>query len=622
MNRKHLNCTFSRRELIATLVSATALPLLGPIASAFALESQAAGDAPALKLLESIAENLLRLFPESATSLGIDNGARAALRSQLTDRSLAGQKRIAGQLKADLARLDTLDTGGLSPSIRTSVAVVQSAYQTALEGFALPYGDPTVGSWRNTPYVVIQNVGAYLDIPRFLDSDHLINNADDAEAYLARLESYAVQLDGELERIRAARELGLTPPGFLLEKAIAQMTLSLENALQGGSVVESIARRTGKIPGDWASRARAISTQQIAPALQRQLDELRAEKKVATDEPGISARPHGEDFYRWALKASTTTSMTPDEIHELGRSELRDLHARMDAILRDIGYTDGSVGARMTALAADPKYQFAEGDPGRAEIMAFIQEQLKWIKAQMPRAFNTLVDPNMEVKRLPPEEEPGAPGAYGGAGSLDGTIPGRFWINLHTTSLHSKYSLADLTFHEAIPGHIWQGEYAHNQPLIRAMLSFNAYSEGWALYAEQIADELGAYESDQVGRLGYLQSLAFRACRLVVDTGLHAKGWSRERGVKFFVEENGSNPLEVASEVDRYCSWPGQACGYKVGHTEINRLRQMAQERMGPAYDFKAFNDTLVTGGNVPLDVLRGNVETYIDQAGQESGSA
>ncbi len=622
MNPKHLNCTLSRRELIATLASATTLPLLGPIASAFALESQAASDAPALKLLESIAENLLRLFPESATSLGIDNGARAALRSQLTDRSLAGQKRIAGQLKADLARLDALDTGGLTPSIRTSVAVVQSAYQTSLEGFALPYGDPTVGSWRNTPYVVIQNVGAYLDIPRFLDSDHLINNAEDAEAYLARLESYAVQLDGELERIRAARELGLTPPGFLLEKAIAQMTLSLENALQGGSVVESIARRTGKIPGDWAARARSISTQQIAPALQRQLDELQAEKEVATDEPGISARPHGEDFYRWALKASTTTSMTPDEIHELGRSELRDLHARMDAILRDIGYTDGSVGARMTALAADPKYQFAEGDPGRAEIMAFIQEQLKWIKAQMPRAFNTLVDPNMEVKRLPPEEEPGAPGAYGGAGSLDGAIPGRFWINLHTTSLHSKYSLADLTFHEAIPGHIWQGEYAHNQPLIRAMLSFNAYSEGWALYAEQIADELGAYESDQVGRLGYLQSLAFRACRLVVDTGLHAKGWSREQGVKFFVEENGSNPLEVASEVDRYCSWPGQACGYKVGHTEINRLRQMAQERMGPAYDFKAFNDTLVTGGNVPLDVLRGNVETYIDQAGQESASA
>jgi uncharacterized protein (DUF885 family) len=308
--------------------------------------------------------------------------------------------------------------------------------------------------------------------------------------------------------------------------------------------------------------------------------------------------------------------MTPDEIHELGLSELRDLHAQMDTILREVGYSQGSVGERMLALAKDPRYKFAEGDPGRAEIMAFIDERLEWIKAQMPRAFNTLVDPNMEVRRLPPEEEPGAPGAYGGAGSIDGTIPGRYWINLRTTELHSKYSLADLSFHEAIPGHIWEGEYSRSMPRIRTMLAFNAFSEGWALYAEQLADELGAYETDRVGRLGYLQSLAFRACRLVVDTGLHAKGWTREQGVQFFVDENGSNPLEVASEVDRYCSWPGQACGYKVGHSEINRQRQKAQETLGSRYDLKAFNDTVVLGGNVPLDVLGRNVDEYIRSAG------
>jgi uncharacterized protein (DUF885 family) len=266
----------------------------------------------------------------------------------------------------------------------------------------------------------------------------------------------------------------------------------------------------------------------------------------------------------------------------------------------------------MQALARDPRYQFAEGDAGRAEILAFIDERLEWIEAQMPRAFNTLVDPNMEVRRLPPEEEPGAPAAYGGAGSIDGTIPGRFWINLRTTDLHSKYSLADLTFHEAIPGHIWEGEYSRSMPTIRTILAFNAHSEGWALYAEQLADELGAYETDRVGRLGYLQSLAFRACRLVVDTGLHAKGWTREQGVQFFVEENGSNPLEVASEVDRYCSWPGQACGYKVGHTEINRQRRKAEEALGSRYALKAFNDAVVLGGNVPLDILARNVEEYI----------
>ena len=405
------------------------------------------------------------------------------------------------------------------------------------------------------------------------------------------------------------------PPAFLLDKALAQMALSVKSAQEGGSLVESIARRTKDIPGEWATRARRIAAQEVAPALQRQLDELQAQRKTATADAGISARPNGEAFYRWALKASTTTTMTPDEIHELGLSELRSLHGQMDGILREVGYTTGSVGARMKALAEDPRYQFAEGDPGRAQIMAFIDERLAWIKAQMPRAFDTVVNPNMEVKRLPPEEEPGAPGAYGGAGSIDGKIPGRFWINLRTTKLHSKYSLADLTFHEAIPGHIWQGEYTHEQPLIRQLLSFNAFSEGWGLYAEQLADELGAYEQDRVGRLGYLQSLAFRACRLVVDTGLHAKGWTRERGVQFFVEENGSNPLEVASEVDRYCSWPGQACGYKVGHTEINRLRQRAQSALGARYDLKAFDDTVVRGGNVPLDVLGRNVDEYVRAA-------
>jgi uncharacterized protein (DUF885 family) len=266
----------------------------------------------------------------------------------------------------------------------------------------------------------------------------------------------------------------------------------------------------------------------------------------------------------------------------------------------------------MRKLAEDPRYKFSEGDKGRAEILAFIDERLRWIRQQMPRAFNHVVNPNMEVRRLPPEEEPGAPGAYGGAGSIDGKIPGRFWINLRTTDLHSRYSLGDLTFHEAIPGHIWQGEYTHQMPLIRQMLSFNAYSEGWALYAEQLADELGAYQSDPVGRLGYLQSIAFRACRLVVDTGIHAKRWTREQGVRFFVEVNGSNPLEVASEVDRYCSWPGQACGYKVGHSEINRQRDKATAALRSGFDLKAFNDAVVLGGNVPLDVLATNVDSYI----------
>ena len=606
----------SRRETVAALAASAALPLVSVSAPALAAGRRVT-DAQAGALLDSIAENLLRLSPQDATTLGIDKGPRAAMRHQLRDRSALGQKRLAAQLRTDLKRAQAIDTSGLSHSVRTSVEVVRSAYATALQGFALPYGDVAVGGWRNSPYVVIQNVGAYLDVPRFLDAEHPIDTAADAQAYLARLESYPKQLDGELARIRAARAMGLVPPGFLLDKAIKQMELSANNAREGGSLVESIERRTRekKIPGDWAAKARKIATQNVAPALERQLAELRAEHAVATNDPGMSSRPHGDEYYRWALKASTTTTMTPDEIHQRGIDELRELQGRMDPILKSLGYTQGTIGERMQALGRDPRYKFSDGDKGRAEIMVFIQERLRIIRSKLPLMFNTLVKGNLEVRRLPPEEEPGAPGAYGGAGSIDGKIPGKFWINLRSTSLHTKFDLPDLAHHEAIPGHVWQGEYANKLPLIRTELAFNAYSEGWALYAQQLADEFGAYDDFPAGRLGYLQGIAFRACRLVVDTGLHAKGWTREQGVRFFVDENGSKAEEVASEVDRYCSWPGQACGYKVGHSEINRQRAKAQAALGPRYDIKAFDDAVVLGGNVPMDVLAKNIDEYIRTA-------
>jgi uncharacterized protein (DUF885 family) len=611
---------FSRREAFAAIGTAGAIAALpGCARTAVVATPRPATEAEASALLDSIAENLLMLQPESATSLGIDKDARAALRSRLTDRSQAGQDRIEATLRADLARAEAIDASGLSHATRTSVEVVRSAYRTALEGFALPYGDVAVGGWRNTPYVVIQNVGAYLDVPRFLDSDHPVATAADAEAYLARLDSYPVQLEGELGRIQAARARGLVPPAFLIDKAIAQMEASLKGAREGGGLVESIERRTreANIAGDWAGRARAIARQKVAPALDRQIAELRTQRQSATNDAGMWARPGGDAFYRWALKASTTTAMTPDEVHQMGLDQLAELHGRMDPILRKLGYTQGSVGARMQALAKDPRYKFSEGDKGRAEIMAYIQEWLARFRTRLPNAFRTLVRGNLEVKRLPPEEEPGAPGAYGGAGSIDGTIPGKFWINLRSTDLHSKYSLPDLAAHEAIPGHVWQGEYANQLPLIRTLLSFNAYSEGWALYAEQLMDELGAYDDFEVGRLGYLQSLAFRAVRLVVDTGLHAKRWTREQGVQFFVERNGSNPMEVGSEVDRYCSWPGQACGYKIGHTEIVRQRTRAQAELGARFDLRDYDDAVVKGGNVPMDVLAKNVGDYIATARQ-----
>lgn len=604
----------TRRDWIAGAAATTlaaALPARAQTAASTASTASAA-DKAAEATLSRIAEAMLVDAPEAASGLGIDSGARAALKARLGDRSAAGQRAIAEHLRAHVATLKAIDTAPLSPATRTDIDVVRTAFETALDGFALPYGDVAVGGWRNTPYVVIQNVGAYLDIPRFLDSDHSIATKADADAYLARLDSYATQLDAETARVRAASARGVVPPDFLLDKTLKQMTQSLAGEPASWDIVTSLTRRTKDIPGDWGARATAIARDRVKPALERQLAAMQDDRRKATSDAGMWARPDGDAWYRWALRASTTTTMTPDEVHGMGRDELARLQSQMDAILKPLGYTKGSVGERMTALGKDPRFTFPEGDAGRAQIMELVQNRLRDIRARMPRAFNTLAPGNVEVKRIPVVEEAGAPGAYGGPGSIDGKVPGKMWINLRNTGIWTRYSLPTLTYHEAIPGHVWQGEYSFRLPLIRSLLQFNAFSEGWALYAEQLGDELGAYEGDTVGRLGYLQSIAFRACRMVVDTGLHAKRWTRQQAIDWFASTNGSSVDEVTGEVDRYCSWPGQACGYKVGHSEINRLRDRAKTALGDRYDFKAFNDAVVQGGGVPMTVLGRNVDAFV----------
>lgn len=601
--------SLTRRHALGLLGASAAASLLPGCSARLQAVAPPQG---AAALLDKLAWELVELNPESATSLGIDTGARAGLRAKLGDRSASGQQAVADLLRRGLKQIEAINPDLLDPDTRTSLAVVRSAFRTSLKGFALPYGDVAVGGWRNTPYVVIQNVGGYLDIPRFLDSDHPVRTTGDAEAYLARLNAFPALLEGELSRVQTARALGVVPPSFLLDKAIRQIDAQLTGLRDGGDLTRSLARRTATIPGNWEERAKAVVTGPVAAALERQLAELKIQRGMASSDAGLWSRPHGDEWYAWGLLASTTTNYSPDEVHRIGQEQLAMLHGRMDPILRSLGYTNGTVGERMTALGKDPRFTFSNDDKGRAEIIALMQSKVEYMRSQAPRAFRHPVKGNLEIRRLPPAEEAGAPGAYGGAGSIDGSIPGKIWINLGTTELHSRYSLPTLAFHEGIFGHVWQGEYANRLPLIRTLLAFNAYSEGWALYAETLGDELGAYDGDPVGQLGYLQSIAFRACRLVVDTGLHAKRWTREQAIDWFATTNGSGRAEVSSEVDRYCSWPGQACGYKIGHSEILSQRERAKAALGAKYDLRDYNDAVVGGGNVPLDVLAQNVDRYI----------
>ena len=600
----------SRRKV---LQSSTALAGLA------AITVTGCGKAPMTKpdnILQDVTNFMLKAYPESASSSGIDKGQYASLKSNLEDRSIAGQDAIKADVKTLLSRLRATNTASLSADEALNIDVVRTVFERSNEGFDYPFGDMALlnsnWSYRNTPYAVAQNVGAFIEIPSFLDSSHSIDKAEDAEAYLSRMFAYADQLNGESERVRRDGEAGMILPDFLMEKTLGQLKTAQARKSEEWGIVKSLTSRADAFGESFGKEARKIAEQKIRPALDRQISTLEALAPQATSKAGVWARPQGEAYYDWTLRASTTTTMSPEEVHQMGLDELAELQSQMEPILQSIGYTQGSVGDRMTALAKDPLYLFAEGDPGRAEIMDFIDSKVSEIRALMPQAFNTLVPGFLEVTRIAPEVEAGAPGAYGGAGSIDGTKPGHFWINLRSTDLHNKFTLADLTYHEAIPGHVWQGEYTFKQPLVRSLLAFNAYSEGWALYAQQIADELGVYDDFPVGRLGYLQSLAFRACRLVVDTGLHAKQWTREQANEWFVTNNGSNPEEVRGEIDRYCAWPGQALGYKVGHTAINRLRQKAKAELGPKFDFRSFNDAIVLGGSVPMTVLEVVIDDYI----------
>ncbi|MEA3389309.1 DUF885 domain-containing protein [Sphingobium sp. CCH11-B1] len=602
----------NRRDFLIAGSSAFALAAL-PARLAAATDTP---DGQAEAMLADMAEAMLADAPETASGLGIDTGARAALKGRLGDKSPAGQARIAAHVKDRLARLRAVDRNALSAGVRNDVDVVLAAHDLADRGFAFPFGDMAMmnsnWSYRNSPYSVAQNTGSFIETPDFLDSNHAIRTSADADAYLARLSAYAANLDGETQRLKHDAGIGVIAPAFLLDKTLKQMNAVQAQPIDQSVPVASIARRTQDMAGGHAAKAAAIVKDKVAPALAAQMAELQRQRATSTMDAGVWKLPEGEDYYAWALQAGTTTRMTPDEVHRLGLGQLAALQGQMDGLLKSLGMTRGSVGERMTAMGKDPHYLFPNDDTGRAQILSYIDGRLTDIRARLPRAFATLVPAKLIVKRVPVEIEAGAPGAYAGAGTMDGSVPGNYYINLRDTSIWPRYSLPTLCYHEGIPGHIWQGEYTYKLPLIRSLLAFNAYSEGWALYAEQLGDELGAYDGDVAGRLGYLQSIAYRCCRLVVDTGLHAKRWTREQAINWFATTNGSSVEDVQGEVDRYCAWPGQACGYKVGHGEIVRLRGMAQKALGDRFDFRLFNDAVVKGGGVPMTVLAANVDAWV----------
>lgn len=611
----------SRRHFLSTLLSAAAALALPGAATAQGKDTLSA-DTPFAALLADFADEVLRLSPTAATALGLDKDAHAALKSQLEDLGPAGDEKWAAQVKSMLARLHSVDRALLGPEAQIHYDTVHYAASAGVDGLRFSYGGAAGGFHGGAvPYPVTQQDGTLLTIPEFLDSQHQIANAADAEAYLARVAAMARALDQESARIAAQAAKGIVPPRAICANALGQLRDYRKTAIAQQKLVTSLAGRAKQlgIAGDWQKRAVKLVKSLVYPALDRQIAALAKAAAKAPDVAGVHRLPDGAAYYEWALRLGTTTNRSPKEIHEIGLEQYKQLQARIDTLLKAQGMGQGTVGARLRAVSQDPARFYPDNDQGRAQLIAYCNERVAAIRALMPQLSHLNMKAPLLVKRVPVDIESGAQLGYMNFGALDGSRPSIYYINLKSTRLWPKSEIATLTAHEGLPGHAWQGAYLAEHhaelPLISSLMAFNAFVEGWALYAEQLVDEHGLYANDPFSQIGYLQAQLFRACRLVVDTGLHAMKWTRQQAIDFLVENTGRGVEAMTSEVDRYTVWPGQACGYKMGHNEILRQRERAKAALGAKFDLAGFNDALVKSAGVPLTVLPAVVERFIQQS-------
>jgi len=591
-----------RRSFLATGATAALLPLADTPAIAAVTSKGGSGDAKLNAAFDEIFQERVRNSPTLASSLGLDKGPNAALKSKFdTDPAPVARAKSLTRNRKAIARLRAISPAALSGAAKLNREVVLYSLETS-----------TVAPSRwnidsaQRPYPITQQGGSYFSTPDFLNTSHTIDNAADAEAYLSRLNQFATLLDNDTAEQRAQAARGFLAPKWSIDLALGQMRKLRGVPAEQSSMVDSIAKRTAAkgIAGDWARQASNIVSKSVYPALDRQIAAMEALKPTSRPGDGAGRLPNGEAIYAEALRQATTTNFSPTEVHQMGLAQVAEISAEIDKILRSEGYTNGSVGERLNAVGK--KQEYPDTDAGRAELLAYLNNRVEDMYGRLPNAFATLPRAPLEIRRVPPEIQDGASNGYYRGAALDNSRPAIYFINLKDLGDWPKYTLPTLCYHEGVPGHHLQISIAQESkdiPLLRKTGGFSAYSEGWALYAEQVADELGVYADDPLGRAGYLQSFLFRATRLVVDTGIHSKGWSREQATDYMVKTTGYARARSQREIERYCTMIGQACSYKVGHTAWMRARDEAKKRLGARFDIKQFHEVLREGA-MPLSIL------------------
>ncbi len=531
----------------------------------------------------------------------------------LADASLAFEDQMREKLKNDLATLRSYDRSALDVDTQVSYDMLDYFLGMQQEGDRFHFHN----------YPLNQLFGLQNEMPTFMATQHQVESEGEGDDYIARLGKFPRKFDQVMEGLKAREQAGIIPPLFVIQKVLDEMRRFVDAPAKENILYTSFVEKLDKIPAESMAKpvrerllgeVESAITASVYPAYAGFIAYYEQLQPKASGNNGVWALPDGEAFYNFAVREQTTTDMTAEQVHQLGLSEVARIEAEMNEILIAQGLTEGTIGARVDAISKRPEQLYPDTDKGRAQILADFQSIIDEIDAGLGDTFNVRPKAGVKVERVPEFREKTAPGAYYNPPAFDGSRPGIFYVNLRNAGDVARFGMRTLAYHEAIPGHHFQTTIQQELtgvPMFRKVLPFTAFSEGWALYTERLAWEMG-FQKDPLDNLGRLQAEMFRAVRLVVDTGMHAKRWTREQAIEYMLQKTGMPETEVVAEIERYLVNPGQALAYKVGMNKILELRERAREALGDRFSLARFHDFVLTGGDMPLTQLEARIDAWI----------
>ena len=551
--------------------------------------------------------------PELLTYLGaIDNTPLDFHSGKLADYTKEEEERSIAKLRNAREGLDDYGADGLSGQELLTWKIAAWFFDDQLRQAELRYSG----------YRVNQISGVTVNMPQFLTDTHVIKNEKSVRRYLSRLAEFGRVLRETHERVADDRANGVIPPDFVIEKALVGMNKFIEGGAAENPLVTTLGPKLAALDGldettagQLVDEAAQLVTTEVIPGYQAMISLFESMLPEATHDAGIWRLPDGDAIYATKLQSNTTTQYSPDEIHATGLAEVDRIEGEMLDILDSQGIAGGSFAERVRIVMEDPAHQFPNTDEGRADMIAYLEDFDRRVMAIAADYFITIPPQPLEIVRVPEYSQDSSPGGYYNGPALDGSRPGRFYINQKQTADNPRWTLPTLMIHEGSPGHHFQistSQLIEGVPLLRRLSPFSAFSEGWALYSERIAKtDMGLYDNDPLGDLGRLQAEMFRAVRLVVDTGMHAKRWSREQAIEYMITKTGMTTEEVTREIERYVVWPGQATAYKTGQLALLAMREEAELKLGERFDLREFHEAVLMNGAMPLDILKDNLSSW-----------